>query len=70
MHTLHCEKIIFIDNNTVANVDCAIYEGFLIVSGNEDEQPTWYNLSQIARLEGVTSDKACRVDNRQIRFFR
>ena len=54
MKLLHIERIVFTDGSTLSDKNAAITSGFLVVeSDDQDMAATWFNLNEVAVLEGV-----------------
>ncbi len=67
---LHIERIHLSNGDYLEDKDAYIYNGFLIVSSDrEDQLPTWYNLTEIAVLQGVDAAQETPTQPAVIRFI-
>lgn len=48
----HVKEIVFISGSRL-NVDVAFFDDFIVVSGDGEEEPTFYNKSIVVELRGV-----------------
>ena len=65
----HARLVHLANGDTLADKDCFIAHGFLIVSADAaDGLPTWYNLSEVTALQEVEIEQKPKQQT-QIRFF-
>lgn len=50
----HTERVYLTDGDIIDNVDIFFLNGFLIVSTDNEDAPTWYNVNEVKRIENVT----------------
>ncbi len=49
----HTVGIELTDGEIIENADIYFLNGFLIVSTDNEDAPTWYNVNEIKRIKGV-----------------
>ena len=67
---LHVRYIRLADGMTLKDRVAFVAGGFLIVESDKEEQPpTWYNLSEVLRLQEVTIEEAQKKPEMRIAVF-
>lgn len=50
----HVDEILLVNGVTRSDAEIAFFDDFIIVSGNGEEEPTFYNKSIVMELRGVS----------------